>query len=116
MGRTLLYHPEAIKRVGVAQQEPLCYGFPMISKTKKAKVLKEVQVHPTDTGSAEAQIGILTKRIEELALHLKKNNKDNHSRRGLLAMVADRQTHMKYLMKKNPKRFAVLNKKLGLKK
>ena len=88
----------------------------MISKTKKQKVIKEVQVHATDTGSPEAQIGILTKRIEELAAHLKKNNKDNHSRRGLLAMVADRQAHMKYLSKKNPKRFAVLNKKLGLKK
>ena len=88
----------------------------MISKTKKQKVIKEVQIHATDTGSAEAQIGILTKRIEELAYHLKKNAKDNHSRRGLLAMVADRQAHMKYLLKKNPKRFAVLNKKLGLKK
>jgi small subunit ribosomal protein S15 len=88
----------------------------MISKAKKAKVIKEVQLHATDSGSPEAQIAILSKRIEELAAHLKKNNKDNHSRRGLLAMVADRQAHMKYLEKKNPKRFAALNKKLGLKK
>ncbi|MDB5253977.1 MAG: rpsO [Parcubacteria group bacterium] len=88
----------------------------MISKTRKQKIIKEVQLHPTDSGSAHVQISILTKRIEELASHLKKNAKDNHSRRGLLAMVADRQAHMKYLEKKDPKGFAALNKKLGLKK
>jgi len=88
----------------------------MISKTKKARVIKEVRLHDTDTGSADAQIAILSKRIEELAAHLKKNQKDNHSRRGLLAMVADRQAHLKYLEKKDPKRYATLTKKLGLKK
>jgi small subunit ribosomal protein S15 len=88
----------------------------MISKTKKEKVIKEVQVHDKDTGSPEVQISILTKRIEELAAHLKKHAKDIHSRRGLLAMVADRQAHMKYLLKKSPKRAAALSKKIGLKK
>ena len=88
----------------------------MITKTKKQKLIKEVAVHDTDTGSPEVQISILTKRIEELAKHLKTHAKDNHSRRGLLAMVADRQTHMKYLEKKSPKRALALQKKLGLKK
>ena len=88
----------------------------MISKTKKAKVIKEAQIHDKDTGSAAVQISILTKRIEELAAHLKKNAKDNHSRRGLLAMVAGRQAHMKYLEKKSPKQALALQKKLGLKK
>ena len=88
----------------------------MISKTKKAKAIKTAQIHDKDTGSPEAQISILTKRIEELAAHLKKNAKDNHSRRGLLAMVADRQAHMKYLEKKFPKRASALQKTLGLKK
>ncbi len=78
--------------------------------------MKEVQVHAEDTGSPEVQIAILTKRIDELAAHLKKNAKDNHSRRGLLQMVADRKKHMKYLEKKNPKRYSALIKKLGLKK
>jgi len=78
--------------------------------------MKEVRVHDTDTGSPEAQISILTARIEELASHLKKNAKDNHSRRGLLGLVANRQAHMKYLEKKSPKRYGVLVKKLGLKK
>lgn len=88
----------------------------MISKTKKAKVIKEAQIHDKDTGSAAVQISILTKRIEELAAHLKKNAKDNHSRRGLLAMVAGRQAHIKYLEKKSPRQALALQKKLGLKK
>ncbi len=78
--------------------------------------MKEVQVHDKDTGSPEVQIAILTRRIDELALHLKKNAKDNHSRRGLLQMVATRKAHMKYLEKKSPKRFSALVKKLGIKK
>ncbi|MSR87907.1 MAG: 30S ribosomal protein S15 [Candidatus Zambryskibacteria bacterium] len=87
-----------------------------MSKIKKQKLISEVATHDKDTGSPEVQISILTKRIEELSKHLKKNAKDNHSRRGLLTMVADRQAHMKYLEKKSPKRAAVLLKKLGLKK
>ena len=86
----------------------------MLTKTKKAKVIKEVAVHATDTGSTEVQVAVLSKRIDELATHLKKNAKDNHSRRGLLGMVADRRTHLKYLEKKSPKRYAALVKKLGL--
>lgn len=88
----------------------------MLTKTKKTKIIKDVQVHDKDTGSPEVQVAILTKRIDELASHLKKNAKDNHSRRGLLQMVADRKAHMKYLEKKNPKRYSSLVKKLGLKK
>ena len=88
----------------------------MISKIKKGKLIKEVALHDKDTGSPEVQISILTKRIEELSKHLKSNAKDNHSRRGLLAMVADRQAHMKYLEKKNPRRAAAIIKKLGLRK
>ena len=75
-----------------------------------------MQVHDADTGSPEVQIAILSKRIDELAIHLKKNAKDNHSRRGLLQMVADRKSHMKYLEKKSPRRYNSLVKKIGLKK
>ena len=88
----------------------------MLTKQKKTKIIKDVQVHGTDTGSPEVQIAILTKRIDQLASHLKKNAKDNHSRRGLLQMVADRKAHMKYLEKKSPKRYSALVKKIGLKK
>ena len=88
----------------------------MLTKLKKQRVIKEVAIHPKDTGSPEVQISILTKQIEELSKHLKKHAKDNHSRRGLLAMVANRQTHLKYLEKKNPKRYNAIIKKLELKK
>ena len=75
-----------------------------------------VKVHDTDTGSAEVQIAVLSKRIDDLAAHLKKNKKDKHSRRGLLGLVAERKTHMKYLEKRHPKRYNSVAKKLGLKK
>ena len=88
----------------------------MLAKTKKQKVIKENQVHKEDTGSPEVQVAILSKRIDQLAKHLKKNKKDKHSRRGLLAMVADRRTHLAYLLKKDPKRYKSLTKKLDLKK
>ncbi len=88
----------------------------MLTKSKKQRAIKAVKVHETDTGSPEVQIAILTKRIEELSKHLKKNNKDKHSRRGLLGLVAQRQKHMNYLAKKNPSRHRSILKKLELKK
>lgn len=88
----------------------------MLTKSKKQKTIKEVKIHDKDTGSPDVQVALLTKRIEELTLHLKKHNKDNHSRRGLLKLVADRQTHLKYLKKKDEKRYDAVLKKLDLKK
>lgn len=88
----------------------------MLTKAKKAKIIKEVKIHDKDTGSSDVQISLISKRIDELAKHLKKNQKDNHSRRGLLQLVADRQSHLKYLQKTNPKRYDALIKKLDLKK
>ncbi len=73
-------------------------------------------MHATDTGSPEVQIAILSKSIDELAGHLKKHAKDKHSRRGLLQMVADRRTHLKYLEGSNKKRYNAILKKLDLKK
>ncbi|MEK7574788.1 MAG: 30S ribosomal protein S15 [Patescibacteria group bacterium] len=88
----------------------------MLTKTKKQRAIKVVAIHDKDTGSSEVQIALLTKKIEALASHLKKNAKDKHSRRGLLSMVADRQTHMKYLENKSSKRYNSVVKKLELKK
>lgn len=88
----------------------------MLTKKKKEKVIKDAAIHTTDTGSPEVQIAILSKRIDELTSHLKKNNNDKHSRRGLLQMVADRRSHLKYLEKSAPKRYSAIVKKLGLKK
>jgi small subunit ribosomal protein S15 len=88
----------------------------MLSKRIKENVLKGVRKHDTDTGSAEAQVGLLTRSIEELSAHLRKHKKDFHSRRGLLQMVADRRKHLKYLEKHDAKGYAELIKKLGLKR
>ena len=88
----------------------------MLTKRKKINAIKDVKRHDSDTGSPEAQVAILSKRIEELTAHLKKNHKDNHSRRGLLQMVADRRKHLKYLEKKNKRKYNSLIKTLGLKK
>jgi len=88
----------------------------MLTKTKKQRIIKAAKVHDTDTGSPEVQITVLTSRIEELSRHLKKNNKDVHSRRGLLGLVAKRQKQMNYILKKNPARYRSLMRKLGLKK
>lgn len=88
----------------------------MLTKTKKLRTIKEAGVHEKDTGSPEVQVSLLTKRIEELASHLKKHQKDKHSRRGLLAMVATRQKHLKYLQKKNARRYGTLVRRLELKK
>lgn len=87
----------------------------MLTKAKKQKVIKEVALHATDTGSPEVQVAMLSKKIEELTKHLKKNAKDNHSRRGLIGMVADRRKHLKYLQKNAPKRYDAITKKVGLK-
>lgn len=100
-----------------ASKVHLCYSFAnMLTSKKKQKAIKEVQMHDKDTGSASVQVSILTKKIDELASHLKKHRNDNHSRRGLLAMVADRQSHLNYLKKNNPKQYTTVVKKLELKK
>jgi len=95
----------------------MCYsGLVMLTKRKKANAIKEGSRHTSDTGSPEVQVSILTKKINELAAHLKKHAKDLHSRRGLLAMVADRRRHLKYLERKDTKKYNAVLKKAGLKK
>lgn len=87
----------------------------MLSARKKATAIKNVQIHTTDTGSPEVQVSLLSKKIVELTNHLKEHKKDNHSRRGLIQMVADRRTHLKYLESSSKSRYNALVKKLGLK-
>ena len=86
----------------------------MLTKTKKANVIKKLGKTEKDTGSPEVQIGLLTKKIEELSKHLKINKKDVHSRKGLIQMISNRRKHMKYLSKKSPKRYNSLVKELGM--
>ncbi len=71
----------------------------MLKSKKKADLIKKNRVHEKDTGSSAVQVALLNEKIAELTKHLKKNQKDEHSRRGLLKMVAKRRTHEKYLAK-----------------
>lgn len=88
----------------------------MLSKRVKENVLKPVRRHDSDTGSPEAQVGLITRQIEELSNHLRKHKKDFHSRRGLLQLVANRRKHLKYLERKDASVYQTLIEKLGLKR
>jgi len=88
----------------------------MLNPRKKANILQKFKIHEKDTGSTEVQVAILTEQIKELTAHLKKHPKDNHSRRGLLGMVAKRKKLLDYLKNKSPKRYSKLIDFLGLKK
>lgn len=88
----------------------------MISKEKKAAIVAEYGRKPGDTGSPEVQIAILTERIAELTEHLKANQKDHHSRRGLLKMVGQRRGLLNYLKKTDLDGYRALIEKLGIRK
>ena len=86
----------------------------MLATKKKQVIIKKNQVHDKDTGSTEVQVAVLSVQITELTKHLKKHKIDNHSRRGLIKMVADRRTHLKYLERKDKARYNALMKKMNL--
>lgn len=88
----------------------------MITKEKKAEIVKKFGRTPEDTGSPEVQIALLTERINELNAHLAVNKKDHHSRRGLLKMVGSRRRLLSYYQKKDLEGYRKLLGELGLRK
>lgn len=88
----------------------------MISKEVKAQLTAEYGKTPTDTGSPAVQVAILTYRIKDLTEHLKVNQKDHHSRRGLLKMVGKRRGLLDYLKKTDLEGYRALIVKLGIRK
>jgi len=84
----------------------------MLTAKKKQNIIKKSRLHDKDTGSPEVQIALLSKRIDELAGHLKEHKKDNSSRRGLIKMVADRRGHLKHLEKTDRDRYMAETKKI----
>ena len=88
----------------------------MLTKAKKTKVIDEFGTSQADTGSPEVQIAILTSRINELTAHFKAHPKDHSSRRGLLKMVGNRSALLKYIGKKDVKRYRDIISRLGLRK
>jgi small subunit ribosomal protein S15 len=88
----------------------------MLTKRVKSRIIGENKTTEKDTGSAPVQIAMLSRQVDELATHLKKNPKDNHSRRGLLKMVSHRRKLLAYLKKTEPSAYEKLIKKLELKR
>lgn len=88
----------------------------MITSDKKAKIVKDLGGNAKNTGSSEAQVGILTARISELTEHLKVNKKDFAARRGLLQMVGKRKRLLKYIAEKDSKKYLELIAKLGIRR
>ncbi len=87
-----------------------------ITAEEKAKLMQEYATKPGDTGSPEVQVAILTSRISTLTEHFKSHKKDNHSRRGLLMMVAQRRKLLDYLKGKDEGRYQTLIKRLGIRR
>lgn len=88
----------------------------MIAKAHKAETLESHRRHPTDTGSTEVQVALLTERINGLSEHFKTHTKDHHSRRGLLKLVSQRRRLLDYLRRTGPDRYQALIGRLGLRR
>jgi small subunit ribosomal protein S15 len=85
--------------------------------TEKTKaIIEKYKTHETDTGSAEVQIALLTDRISYLTDHFQEHSKDHHSRRGLLKLVGQRRSLLKYLQKKDVTKYRSLIQDLGIRK
>ncbi len=87
-----------------------------LKKEITSQLVLEYQKHPTDTGSPEVQIALLTARITELTEHFKIHKKDHHSRRGLLKLVGQRRRLLDYLKKKDFSRYKETIERLGIRK
>ncbi len=87
-----------------------------VVKEKKDEIIKVHAVHPSDTGSPEVQISLLTHRISYLTEHFKIHKKDNHSRRGLIHLVSRRRKLLDYLKDSDVARYRMIVSRLGLRK
>jgi small subunit ribosomal protein S15 len=87
-----------------------------VSAFRKAETIAKFAQAPGDTGSPEVQVALLSERISHLTEHLKNNNKDHHSRRGLLKMVGQRRALLDYLKRKSLDRYSKLITTLGLRR
>lgn len=85
-----------------------------MDKAVKQEIIAKYKQSENDTGSAQVQIALLTERIKELTEHLKRNHKDNHSRRGLSMLIGQRKSFLKYLEERDIEAFRALKKELGI--
>ncbi len=82
----------------------------------KSEIIEKFKTHPTDTGSPEVQVALLTDRIQYLTEHFKTHKKDHHSRQGLLKLVGQRRSMLDYLKKKSVSRYQTVIQELGIRK
>lgn len=87
-----------------------------ITKVHKGDLIREYQLTPSDTGSPEVQVALLTTRINSLVEHLNTHKHDEGSRRGLLKLVGQRRRHLAYLRQKDTNRYQELIQRLGLRR
>tara|TARA_Y100001978_G_scaffold169452_1_gene158356 strand:+ start:457 stop:726 length:270 start_codon:yes stop_codon:yes gene_type:complete len=85
-----------------------------LDTAEKQKLIDSHQIHPTDTGSVELQVAMLSERITKLSDHLQKNNQDYASRQGLLKMIGKRKRMLSYIKNKDVTKYATLIKKIGI--
>jgi len=83
---------------------------------QKSQVITKYRIHKSDSGSPEVQVALLSQRISQLTEHFKTHQKDHHSRRGLLTMVARRRKLLNYLRDRNPDRYKTLIQSLGIRR
>lgn len=88
----------------------------VMTPDRKQEIIEDYKVHPTDTGSPEVQIALLSERITYLTQHFKTHAKDHHSRRGLLKLVGQRRQLLNYLKKKSIDRYNTVIERLGLRR
>ncbi|MFZ2448842.1 MAG: 30S ribosomal protein S15 [Syntrophobacteraceae bacterium] len=88
----------------------------VMTPDKKKEIIDDFRVHPSDTGSPEVQIALLSERITYLTEHFKTHKKDHHSRRGLLKLVGQRRQLLNYLKRKSIDRYNSVIERLGLRR
>jgi len=88
----------------------------MVTKDNKLEIIRNYGRSENDTGSPEVQIALLTARIKDLTEHFKKEPKDFHSRRGLLKLVGQRRSFLRYLKKRDIERYSSVAERLGIRK
>jgi small subunit ribosomal protein S15 len=85
-----------------------------LTQQRKQEIMGDFQTHETDTGSADVQVAMLTDRITKLSAHLKINQKDFASRRGLMMMISRRKRLLAYIQRENADRYKALIARLGI--
>lgn len=85
-----------------------------LTQQRKQELISDYQLHDTDTGSSEVQVAMLTERINRLSEHLRGNQKDHSSRRGLLKLIGQRKRLLSYIQQEDRQRYQALISRLGI--